>query len=232
MCDGDCPGTPTWLCELQGDDTEAARTPFVELDGIKDSELDEVASGVTTLRVESGEIVNGSLKVPIGAKIEYGKREALGLEEKAGKSKGKKKDSRALTNIFVDNIRKVLAVRVTANDSSPGSTLDEIGDKIFGTDGDEVNLVERYDSCSFGQLVMQPYEGVTKEGESISNGVIEVAIDMNVKGVNSIEVYYEAARAATDRLGYLPSQFDHVMFCLPPGTKGGWLAYGKFYCQE
>jgi hypothetical protein len=236
MCDGDCPGMPTWLCELQGDDTESARTAFVELDGIKDSELVEVASGVTTLRVEGGEIVNGSLKVPIGAKIEYGKRAASGLGEKNGKSKGKKgddkKDSRALTNIFVDNIRKVLAVRVTANDSSPGSTLDEIGDKIFGTNGDAVNLVERYDSCSFGQLVMQPYEGVTEEGESISNGVIEVAIDMNVKGINSIEVYYEAARAATDRLGYLSSQFDHVMFCLPPGTKSGWLAYGKSYCQE
>jgi hypothetical protein len=148
-----------------------------------------------------------------------------------GKKGEDKKNSRVLTNIFVDNIRNVLAVRLTANNSSPVSILDKIGDKIFGTDGDEVNLVERFDSCSFGQLVMQPYEGVTNYGESISNGVIEVAIDMNVKGVNDNEVFSEAARVAADRLGYLQSQFDHVMFCLPPGTNGAWLAYGKFYCQ-
>jgi hypothetical protein len=148
-----------------------------------------------------------------------------------GKKGEDKKNSRVLTNIFVDNIRNVLAVRLTANNSSPVSILDKIGDKIFGTDGDEVNLVERFDSCSFGQLVMQPYEGVTNYGESISNGVIEVPINMNVKGVNDNKVFSEAARVAADRLGYLPSQFDHVMLCLPPGTNGAWLAYGKFYCQ-
>jgi hypothetical protein len=130
----------------------------------------------------------------------------------------------------VTDIRKVLAVRVQANDSSPGSSLSEIGDKIFGTDGDAVNLVERYDSCSFGQLVMQPYNGVTAGGESISNGVIEVGIDMDVNGVDDEDVREAAMTATEARLGNLSDQFDHVMFCLPPGTDGGWIAYGKFYC--
>jgi hypothetical protein len=132
----------------------------------------------------------------------------------------------------VTDIRKVLAVRVQANDSSPGSSLSEIGDKIFGTDGDAVNLVERYDSCSFGQLVMQPYDGVTAKGESILNGVIEVDIDMNVNGADDGDVMDAAITAAAARLGNLPDQFDHVMFCLPPGTSGDWIAYGKFYCRQ
>jgi hypothetical protein len=105
----------TWVCELQGDDAVAAKSPFVKLEGIEDSKLDEdikVASGVTTLRVKGGEIVSGRLKVPKGAKIDYGKVEARGPEKKAGESKGKerrkeKTDSRNLRDIFVHDIIEI-----------------------------------------------------------------------------------------------------------------------------
>jgi hypothetical protein len=127
-------------------------------------------------------------------------------------------------------VRTVLAIRVKTLDSETTSNLDEIGDKIFGTNGDEVNLVERYSRCSFGQLVMQPYEGVTTRGESISNGVFEVEVEMNANREDQNDIRKAAITVATARLGNLEDQFDHVMFCLPPGTAGGWNAYGKFYC--
>jgi hypothetical protein len=160
------------MCELGEYDAKASQTPFVKLEGLEDSALNEdnrVVSGETTFLTEGGYIVNGSLMVRKGAKIEFRKAKASrSSAKKAGKSKNKKggrdkEDSRGL--MPVTDIRKVLAVRVQANDSSPGSSLSEIGDKIFGTDGDAVNLAERYDSCSFGQLVMQPYDGVTAGGD-------------------------------------------------------------------
>jgi hypothetical protein len=80
---------------------------------------------------------------------------------------------------------------------------------------------------------MQPYDDVTMGKESISSGVIEVAINRNANGVENGDVRDAAFTEATARLGNLPDQFDHVMFCLPPGTNpGGWIAYGKFYCRE
>jgi hypothetical protein len=126
-------------------------------------------------------------------------------------------------------VRTVLAIRVKTLDRQTTSNLNQIRNKIFGTNGDEVNLVERYNSCSFGQLVMQPYMGDTTKGVSISNGVYEVDVQMNAAGEDHNDIRKAAITIATTRLGNLEDQFDHVMFCLPPGTAGGWNAYGKFY---
>jgi hypothetical protein len=101
----------------------------------------------------------------------------------------------------------------------------EISDAIFGTGGDQINLKERYASCSYNQLQMDPYEGPATSGHS---GVVEVDIDYDIQGASRSTIENRAVSAATALLGDLPSQFDHVMFCLPPGTSGDWLAYGKF----
>jgi hypothetical protein len=72
-------------------------------------------------------------------------------------------------------------------------------------------------------------QGITDGGRTISNGVFEVKIDMNANGEDQNDVRKAAIAAAESRLRNLADQFDHVMFCLPPGTAGGWNAYGKFY---
>jgi hypothetical protein len=246
----DCNDSPEWRCELQGRDKAASQFAFVTFDGLEDSELNEAISGVTTLHVDDAEIANGVLKLPKKAKKEYSKNEApeprkkkpadatedYSQTEAAPKpvknddTKGGKDKKGA--RVLVSGTRQVLAVRVIANDRSTTSSLSTMSDKIFGTNADTINLVERYDSCSYGQLVMEPYRGTTEKGFNIDDGVVEVVIDMNVEGVNDGGVRDAARAAATEKLGDLSSQFDHVMFCLPPGTAGGWIAYGKLYCRE
>jgi hypothetical protein len=193
------------------------------------------ASGVTALHVEGAEIVDGSLKVPKGARKEYEKAAARGpAAKKAHESMDKNggNDEKGSRFLMAEAIRELLAVRVKANDKSPTSSLDTIGDKIFGTGGDEVNLVERFDACSFGQVKMKPFQDTTSTEVEIVNGVIEVQIDMDVTGEDNWVVARAAIDAATALLGPLSDQFDHVMFCLPPGTNGDWLALCKLYCQE
>jgi hypothetical protein len=233
MCPGECSDGPTWLCELHDDDYQALFSPFVTLDGIEDSVLEEdnsVVSGVTTILAEGGNIVNGTLKVPPNATIEYGIAELRGPANNAGQAGGEA--TTASRGLMPVTIRKVIAVRVRANDYSPGARLAEISDKIFGTDGDAVNLVERYDSCSYGQVLFQPYTGVTTTGESISNGVFEIRINMSVRGRAKGDVKDAAIAVVKDKLGNLADQFDHVMLCLPPNTEDGWIAWGKFYCRQ
>jgi hypothetical protein len=127
----------------------------------------------------------------------------------------------------------VLAIRIKGKDISTTSSMVEISNAIFGTGGDQINLKERYASCSYGQLQMEPYSGTTKSGYSIPEngnavGVVEVVINKKVKGATDSSIENAAFNAATALLGNLKSQFDHVMLCLPPGISGGWIAYGKF----
>ena len=43
-----------------------------------------------------------------------------------------------------------------------------------------------------------------------------------IKGEDTLGNGFVFGYGATDLLGSLPSQFDHVLFCLPPGTRGEW----------
>jgi hypothetical protein len=251
--DSDCKDMPKWRCELQGRDAAASLSAFVTFDGLEESKLDSEAiiSGVTTLLVDGAEVANGILEFPEKAKKEYSKKEKPAPRKKPKKKDATEEDSQTKAprkpeknddtkggkdkkggRVLVSETRQVLAVRVIANDRSTTSSLSEMSDKIFGTNADTINLVERYDSCSYGQLVMEPYRGTTEKGFNVEDGVVEVVIDMNVNGVNDGGVRDAARAAATDILGDLSSQFDHVMFCLPPGTAGNWIAYGKLFCRK
>jgi len=46
---------------------------------------------------------------------------------------------------------------------------------------------------------------------------------MNARSTGRQTVHEAAVNELTKRLGDLPSQFDHVMLCLPRGTDGGQL---------
>jgi hypothetical protein len=163
------------------------------------------ASGVTALHVEGAEIVNGSLKVPKGARKEYEKVAAGGpagkkaQEESMDKNGGK--DEKGSRFLMAEAIMEVLAVQVKANNKSPTSSLDTIGDKIFGMGRDEVNLVERFEACSFGQLKMKPFHDTTSTEVKIVNGIIKVQIDMDVTGKDHKDVSQSAIDAATALLG-------------------------------
>ena len=53
-------------------------------------------------------------------------------------------------------------------------------------------------------------------------------VNVNAEGRSDDDLVNRALNVAEDKYGDLPSQFDHVMLCLPPGTAGNWIAYGEF----
>ena len=226
-----------WECELQGSDAINAGRRFVELQGWDPDESKEIRSGVNTLFVSDGFLSNGKLIIPEGAERSIGTTEPRGPAVRARRKK-QNKNARTSTirrSLTPANVieRVVLAVRIIANDSATTPSVATIADKMFGLAGDQVNLVERYRSCSYGEMLMKPYNGTTLTGKNITNGVFEITVPIMVTGVANRAVSDQVEAALTQELGNLPSQFDHVMLCIPPGTQSGWVAYSELdrYCE-
>lgn len=122
--------------------------------------------------------------------------------------------------------KSILALRIIATDSSTSASEVTISDEVFGTSGDVFNLKSGYDQCSYGQLTFEEYVGTTSTGKVITNGVTTITLqNFNVGGKESYVVVNEITSVANTVLGSLQSQFDHVMYCLPSGTNGSWIAY-------
>ena len=115
----------------------------------------------------------------------------------------------------------VLVLRVSAADRNSSLTSKELSDRIFGTDGDKVNLVSLYGDCSAGKLKFIP-----ATGPHILYGVGEIVLPQKISGMNSVDVDNLVVAVGNAKFGELSTLYDHVMLCLPPGTAGTWLAYG------
>ena len=126
--------------------------------------------------------------------------------------------------LAVNGNKIMLALRVKAADASTTSTVDQISDAWFGTNGDAVNFKSQTEACSYGKVEVQA--GIFTS-PSISNGVHTVNISNNAIGVNSNVIWRAAVSQAEDDLGVssLHGEFDYVMVCVPPGTSGNWIAY-------
>lgn len=120
--------------------------------------------------------------------------------------------------------KSVLVVRVIAPDAETALGMAALSDSVFGTNGDPVNLASQYSACSYGQVNFVPAQA--SNNEPIVDGVIEVTIDQVVSGTSDSTVRNAVTSALNAKLGYqAASRFDHVMYALPPGTNGGWIAY-------
>jgi hypothetical protein len=174
-------------------------------------ENNEIHSGVDTLFSNGAAFSQDGteLILPKGGFVEIGKREDGGRRMAAS-----------------TGVNNVLVVRANAIDDSTSANEAELSDSWFGTGNDLVNLKSQYSDCSFGQLTCNPFDGVTSNGTSVSKGAISVNIAMDVTAVADGIVRDAMRSAATNQLGDLPSQFDHVALCIPPGTSGRWIAYG------
>ena len=120
--------------------------------------------------------------------------------------------------------RSVLAVRVIAADGEYGFSEAELSDKVFGTDGDQVNLKSQTAACSFDQLNFIPtpdrelINNPNDRTTNIANGVmsIEIATPVSLQGWNNV-----MENAITDKINKVfsitspGSIADHVMYCLP-----------------
>lgn len=122
-------------------------------------------------------------------------------------------------------VRKVLVIRIVAQDAQTTATESQLANKIFGANGDALNLKSVYDKCSDGAMIMQPVSGNSMIG---TDGVYTVSLPTTVvAGSDASDIVAAAIAKATSTLGKAPSLLaNHVMFCIPPGT-GAWIAYAS-----
>lgn len=197
-----------YQCALHPSDQVAAGRKFVDIQGIDTSQLINITSGETTMEVEGAIIENGAYTVPAGAKIHFGMTETR--RRLANKSHGTK---------------KILVVRAITDGGNTISQRDDIVDAVFGTFGNPINMRSQYLGCSQNKLDMAPYEGTTEKGYTVTNGIIEVTVGQDFRGQTRYDAVEGLHQAAEQVVGDLEDQFDHVIFCLPPGTQGNWVAY-------
>ncbi len=119
----------------------------------------------------------------------------------------------------------VLVLRVMADDSPYPLGEEPLAASVFGSSNDHVNVASQYDGCSHGQKTLR-----RAEGNDVHDGVLTVTLDTPAAGNDSSTLVAEATARAEARLGIggndsLGSVFDHVMYCIPPGTNDGWFAY-------
>lgn len=122
----------------------------------------------------------------------------------------------------------MLIIRVQAADTATSSSEEVLSDKIFGSDGDPVNLKSQFAKCSYDQLV---WDKVTNNGVVGGDSVYTVTIPNTVAGSENGVIREAAINKAAQDLGGVGGTnpfshiADYVMVCVPPGTNGGWIAY-------
>ena len=215
------------VIEKEEDDVEADMTYALELDEESVAGFEEdLDAGNMYATIPQGRVSRrkkGSIDqviVPQGTEIKLskGRPEQNSLVRRRRRKAGPE-NSRRLT-VRKSGTSTVLVIRVSAADHKPSLTAKQLSNRIFGTDGDQVNLVSVYDSCSAGKLKFIPATGA-----NIVNGVGEIELNQNVDGMRSIDVDNLVVAAGNAKFGALSIKYDHVMLCFPPGTNGDWLAY-------
>ena len=215
-----------WQCELDDTDFATSSKRFVDIKGLGQEDFKGVRSGYNTLYVEGGDIAGGALVAPSGANKVIARimprksaarinKEILAISAVNEHSTIKTKDL------------YVLAVRVAAKDKTTTSSPAQIRNAIFGTSGDINNLKERFAACSYGEVIVNPFNGTTATRQNVTDGLIQVNLLTNVRGARDQDIMNQVELQLRRLVGDLPSQFDHVMLCLPPGTLGTWISYCK-----
>jgi hypothetical protein len=177
---------------------------------------DQLSSGVSTLCIRGGSAVRtefGSpdyVVIPNGAELSFVGRRV-----------------RHQRRLEQTGTRSMLVVRV----STPYETLTDsavtLANGTFGIGGQPFSLASQYSSCSFGKLKFVAASGYS----AIKNGVIDIKLDGSVAGLNSRNLENDMVDKVKILLGLdeLKPVFDHLLFCLPPGTlqngAATWLAY-------
>jgi hypothetical protein len=106
--------------------------------------------------------------------------------------------------------KELLVIRIEANDSSTTSSETQLFHNIFD---DDINLSKQINSCSHGKLTMKP-----AIGQNINNGITTIELDA-VRGRSTVQLVEQIKDAAPSLFGRALNSFDHVMMCMPYGTR-------------
>ena len=112
---------------------------------------------------------------------------------------------------------QALVVKITDKDGlAVEGDAGYISDKIFGTDGDEINPAQGFKDCSFGKFELTNEYSVDIEDKLAAPGVIEVDINISLTSSSQSEIRAHAQKAVEEKLGLaLPGVSGNNMYlCL------------------
>ncbi|MGK3737716.1 MAG: hypothetical protein ACI8RD_010315 [Bacillariaceae sp.] len=208
-----------WSCEFNPAQAKNFGVDIVEIEGIDEKFLQShgAKSGRSTLVISEGTIEGmEKIIVPSTASVEVHE-----LPEDEINNRRRQQQRRHRNLATPSGTLRTLVVRVIAKDGTePTASIQKMRADVFE---DKLCLRSQYDACSHGQLKIEPYQGNTQTGRKISGGVVDVKINSNPTNGNKQTFETKAKAKAAELYGDL-TQFDLVMFCIPPGT-GDWLAY-------
>lgn len=237
------PGAPwQWECQLLQPFANRGNGNILELVGLDDLDnpnvVEEFLSGVTRISIPGGVIKDSSIIIPKGTKI---------IIDTNDRSPNITSNAATAENFFQDHRRRLaegtkrlIVIRVVdRNGVKTPSSLAQLSDSVFGTSGDPHNLASQYDACSYGKLRFEPVRELGRGDPRINvAGAYEVKISLSVSNTPNTIIREEV----TDQLnrewpgtrlpensdggGRLESSlsFDHMMYCMPPGTRGSWVS--------
>jgi len=104
--------------------------------------------------------------------------------------------------------RTVVVLRVIALDTVTTLTIAQLFDRVFNTS--VLSLRSGYDACSYGQLNLKPTTHFLT-----TNGIVNITININATGNDALTIENAVRIAATNILGDLSSQFDHILMAFP-----------------
>lgn len=172
----------------------------------------DVVPGESSLAIAGAQIAsNGGVALPPGLDIAANVRQNI---KRTGRKLSEQGD------------KPILVVKVTdsagrARSESPA----QIGDDIFGTLSDPVNLASQMKACSFDKLNI--IEGPVNEGLRAAPGVVEVTLDIELTNNDRYAIHNAVTAKVNAKLGInLPGPYEQVMYVLEKCYVGcGWAAY-------
>lgn len=212
-------------CEMDADDEggiPGLSLPIQASDAQKKALKDKLKSG--DLVPGESTLIHGQVPFDIdGVRLPPGLEISIGKENKKKKKNTQKNRSLAV----ITGTKPILVVKVT---DSVGKARSEsaatVGDDIFGTLGDPLNLKSQMTACSFGQLNIIPGSVDDLQHES-APGVIEVTIGVTLEGNSRSTIRNAVTTAVESKLGIsLPGPYQQVMYVLEGCYQDcGWAAY-------
>ena len=213
-----------FVCELDPDDAPNGHANQVVRFNLDQSQKKKMLEGLY-----SGDLVSGSSTYyDPDAEVssdEVSPGKGNGNGNAFGWTKNGKADEGRRLGARTGDVR-YLVVRVTDSGGlvRPESAA-QIGDDVFGTLGDPVNLKSQAKACSYDQINIIP--GGIHPGDEVAPGVIEVSVNLSLTNTDRYTFHNAVTAAVNTKLGIsLPGPYEQVLYVLEKCyIECGWAAY-------
>ena len=209
-------------CELQGEDLVDGRSSMTVLVKGLDADfahLNNLVSSVSTIYVDGAEIDDAKYELVIPTelkdRVEVGRRSTrFGSETDSGDDEVDA-TRHLMRSVAPTGTKTILALRVESPDGSTTLNERQISNSIFGTYGDRITPKSQFDSCSNGQLILQP---VTTNAKIGRDSVLTVKLPEIVPTFQGTHARVSVLAQAQRDLGVrdLNEIADFIVVVLPP----------------